>query len=118
VGAKGVPDAANVPGSRLAGAAWIDGQGRFWLFGGFGLAIAFASGRLNDLWCWENGVWTWVSGSNTTEDPGSYGIPGEPPARDGLLHGLDASGRPTFFGGQGPSNGTPGRMNDLWVFRP
>jgi hypothetical protein len=116
-GAKGVPDGANVPGSRTSGAAWMDGQGRFWLFGGLGMSQS-ASGRLNDLWRWENGVWTWVSGSPTTQDPGLYGHPAEPPARDSIPHGLDALGRPTFFGGSGPSNGTPGRMNDLWVFRP
>ncbi len=35
-GTKGVPDPANVPGAREFMATWIDDNGDFWLFGGFG----------------------------------------------------------------------------------
>ena len=48
-GTEGVPDAANAPGARQSCAAWIDGDGNLWLFGG-GNAT---SGVLNDLWRYE-----------------------------------------------------------------
>ena len=48
-GTKGVPDAANAPGSRGGSVAWLDDHNNFWLFGGmayFGLTADFN----NELW--------------------------------------------------------------------
>jgi hypothetical protein len=40
----------NVPGARDGAAAWIDGAGSLWLFGGVSAANPLAGGELNDLW--------------------------------------------------------------------
>jgi N-acetylneuraminic acid mutarotase len=44
-GTKGIPQATNMPGGRMAALSWIDPAGALWLFGGLTPA-----GRLNDLW--------------------------------------------------------------------
>jgi N-acetylneuraminic acid mutarotase len=50
-GTRGVPGVANMPGSRGGAAAWVDPQGRFWLFGGYGYGTGVTyDGLLNDLW--------------------------------------------------------------------
>ena len=40
----------NLPGPRDLTAGWVDNQGQFWLFGGFGNGSTITTGRLNDLW--------------------------------------------------------------------
>jgi hypothetical protein len=49
-GTLGTAAPANVPGARDGSAAWVDGAGNFWLFGGASLANPLAGGELNDLW--------------------------------------------------------------------
>ena len=62
--------------------------------------------------------WTWVSGSNITNEVGSYGTKGiphpsnMPRARKASISWLDASGNLWLFGG----NVYDGRLNDLWKF--
>jgi len=51
-GTQGVAGPGNVPGGRISGLGWIDGNGNLWLFGGNGYAAA-TSGSLADLWMYE-----------------------------------------------------------------
>jgi hypothetical protein len=49
-GSLGVRAATNQPGGRTAAASWTDGDGKFWIFGGFGCGGNYCKGWLNDLW--------------------------------------------------------------------
>jgi N-acetylneuraminic acid mutarotase len=124
-GTKGTPDSANIPGSRTDSISWIDAAGNFWLFGGDGLDSKKKSGKLNDLWMFNGTDWTWVSGSNSVNQPGVYGTKGTasitniPGARDDSISWIDTSGNLWLFGGQGrDSNGLVGELNDLWKYKP
>ncbi len=124
-GTKGVADVANIPGARQRCSSWTDSNGDLWLFGGYGYnSIAF-SGRLNDLWKYEvsNNTWTWVSGSNSINQPGVYGTMGiasalnMPGARYNSISWSDSNGDIWLFGGRAyDSNGDYGKINDLWKF--
>ena len=126
-GAKGVPDPSNVPGARLSAVAWLDSQGRLWIFGGTGLDSAGNSGSLNDLWRYDaiTSEWTWMSGSNIRNPAGVYGTQGTvdpsnvPGGRHEAVSWLDSSGRLCLFGGMGRDSVLMGAMlNDLWCFDP
>jgi N-acetylneuraminic acid mutarotase len=126
-GAKGVAGASNVPGSRLGAVSAVDGQGRLWLFGGFGFDDAGAEGWLDDLWMFDpaTGMWTWTSGGNTNGIKGVYGTKGTadaanvPGGRYTSVAWLDAAGAFWLFGGEGlDSAGSRGNLNDLWKFDP
>ena len=128
-GTLGVAAATNVPGFRNFGpVSWTDTSGNLWLFGGNELTASRPtnfSGDLNDLWKFNiaSGQWTWVSGSNSVNQPGNYGtlntaaatnVPG---ARDSAVSWIDSSGKLWLFGGQGnDSNGNFGYLNDLWEY--
>lgn len=121
-GSKGVAGSGNNPGERRWGTvSWRDASGNFWLFGGH------ASNLMNDLWKYtpSAGQWTWISGSQTPASAGVYGtqgVPGAgnvPGARGYAVSWTDASGNLWLFGGYGhDSTGTPGYLNDLWMFSP
>ena len=120
-GVMGTADPANGPGSRNGTVGFTDDDGRIWIYGGFGLASdAITLGRLNDLWRFDpaTGEWTWIRGSNLTDQPGNYGTMGiphpanEPPGRNrpNIWKTADAC---WIFGGLG----APGeRRNDLWRY--
>jgi hypothetical protein len=80
-GTQGTGASGNAPGGRQTAVLWADAAGKIWLFGGFGLDAQGTSGPsqigsvLNDLWKYDpgTGFWTWVSGSNTANQNGSYG---------------------------------------------
>jgi N-acetylneuraminic acid mutarotase len=56
-GILGTPAAGNIPGSREQVAAWTQNGGKFWLFGGYGLASSGPqAGSLNDLWEYQSSV--------------------------------------------------------------
>jgi N-acetylneuraminic acid mutarotase len=70
-------------------------------------------------------AWTWVSGSNSVNQTGSYGIKGTAApsnvsgARREAISWIDSSGKLWLFGGNGPdSTGAAGILNDLWRFDP
>jgi hypothetical protein len=53
-GTQGAVALSNVPGSRNSSVAWIDPQGRAWIFGGHGYySAAQQDGYLNDLWRYD-----------------------------------------------------------------
>jgi N-acetylneuraminic acid mutarotase len=122
----GTPSDSNIPGARCYSISWIDSDGNLWLFGGYGYDT---DKDFNDLWKFNplTGEWTWVSGSNTTGQPGAYGTMGTasntniPGARSSGVSWADASGNLWLFGGYGygSSNaGDYGDLNDLWKFTP
>lgn len=124
-GTQGTAAPTNVPGSRSGAAAWVDQSGNLWLFGGQGTDSTGTSGRLNDLWKYSDGEWTWVGGSNTKFDYGVYGVQGVaavgnfPGSRDNAVSWTDSSGNFWLFGGFGQASsgefGT-GELNDLWQY--
>jgi hypothetical protein len=117
-GTKGVPAVGNVPGGREVSVSWTDASGNLWLFGG-----ADIGGDWNDLWRYtpSTGEWTWMSGSDSMEQPGVYGTKGVPAvanvpgAREQAVSWADASGNLWLFGGGSDTQGT---LNDLWKYAP
>jgi len=127
------PSSSNTPGARSRGVSWtrsirvVTGTGaslraELWLFGGLGTDSANAVGNLNDLWKFNTStnLWTWVSGSNLRNDPGSYGSKGNPAttnvpgARTEGVAWRDPAGDLWIFGGLGSSS----YLNELWKFTP
>lgn len=78
-GIKFVAANTNQPGARFSASAWQDKDNNFWLFGGFGSA-ATSAGNLNDLWKYDPSrqVWTWMGGSDFSDQTGTYGLLGVP----------------------------------------
>jgi hypothetical protein len=122
-GTQGTAAAGNVPGARDEAISWTDSAGNLWLFGG-----TSGTGYLNDLWRYNiaSGLWTWVSGSNTTGALGVYGTLGiaaagnVPGSRYGPCSWIDSSGNLWLLGGDGYTStvGQEGPLNDLWRFSP
>ncbi|HLY75471.1 MAG TPA: fibronectin type III domain-containing protein [Planctomycetota bacterium] len=119
-GTKGVAAPGNTPGGRDSSAFALDGGGNFWLFGGQSLSN---NHDWNDLWKFDGTNWTWISGSNTTDQTGTYGTKGVgapaniPGARAMGAGWMDSSGRFWLFGGNGETGPSQkGNFNDLWKF--
>jgi len=120
-GTKGVTAPSNVPGAREGAVSWVDHQGNFWLFGGYGWDSAGSSGNFNDLWELNltTHEWTWMSGSNTGNQTGFYGTQGTPSlsnipgARQGAVAWTDSNSNLWLFGGV---EGVCNFFNDLWEF--
>ncbi len=126
-GAKGIAAPTNVPGSRTSAVNWTGPDGGLWIFGGGGHDATGSSGILNDLWMFDPNTlkWTWISGSDLTGQEGSYGLQGVaaptnvPGARCLAISWTDPEGSLWLFGGSGlASNGSGGRLNDLWKYDP
>jgi N-acetylneuraminic acid mutarotase len=128
-GTKGIPDPSNMPGARTGLSSWVDAEGNFWLFGGWGVDSVPEElvGYCNDLWKFDLKTlcWTWMSGSKVCGQAGSYGDRGSsapanvPGSRQWSLTWTDPDGRLWLFGGQGyDATGTAGALNDLWRFDP
>ncbi len=122
-GTQGTAAATNVPGARDSKMTWTDTSGNFWLFGGYGYDSTGAEGQINDLWEYSGGQWTWVSGANVVNQPGTYGTQGTagagnvPGARNQAVTWIDSTGNFWLFGGYGyDSTGAEGRINDLWKY--
>jgi len=96
----------------------------FWLFGGYGDDINANIDYLNDLWKFNGKNWTWISGSNqSNENAGIYGTQGVanssniPGARYSAVSWIDSNNIFWLFGGYGydaVDNGN--NLNDLWKF--
>ena len=122
-GTQGVASPSNVPGGRQNANSWTDLHGNLWLFGGLGESSTPSDGDLNDLWKYSAGEWTWVSGSNQTEQAGVYGTLGVaaagnvPGARWMATNWTDPQGNFWLFGGVGrDSVGSRFQLNDLWKY--
>jgi N-acetylneuraminic acid mutarotase len=118
-----VPAPGNTPGSRFGAVSWTDSSGNFWLFGGLGYDSNGSQGALNDLWKYNNGEWSWGSGSKVVNQLGIYGnqgvpAPGNVPgSRNWSVGWTDSSGDLWLFGGVGYAiTGPDGCLNDLWRF--
>jgi hypothetical protein len=121
-GTKNVPAATNIPGARSCPAGWLDSSGNVWLFGGHGYATS-AQGSLNDLWKYDGTNWTWVGGSNSVNQVGTYGTQGvaastnQPGSRYGSAFWKDNTGNFWLFGGSGyPAVSSFSYLGDLWKF--
>ena len=124
-GTQGVSSPTNYPGSRSHAIKWVDGNGNLWLFGGVGYGSSGGVGYLTDLWKYNiaTNVWTWMKGSNTINQNGTYGTLGissptnNPGSRWAGTGWYDNSGFLWLLGGSGyPATGTNGLLNDLWKF--
>jgi hypothetical protein len=120
-GTKGIASSNNVPGARFDAVSWIDSQNNLWLFGGYGIDDYGNYGNLNDLWIFDGTDWTWISGSNSTNQAGVYGTKGiassnnVPGAREGAISWIDSHDNLNnlwLFGG----DDYDGLLNDLWKF--
>ncbi len=135
-GMLGSPLAGDYPGSRFSAVGWLDSNGNTWVFGGHGFDANGSDGWLNDLWMFspgspiQDGVWTWMGGSNTVGQLGIYGTLGKgsksniPGSREGSATWTDQTGNLWLFGGYGtdaaPSrpSGVLAYLNDLWEYSP
>lgn len=117
-GTKGIANISNRPDARAETAAtWTDSAGDLWFFGGARGNISF-----NDLWKYNiaSNSWTWMKGSNFTNQSGVYGTIGiedslnTPSARGCFSHWKDSIGNFWIFGGIGFNPGT--FFNDLWRY--
>jgi N-acetylneuraminic acid mutarotase len=105
--------------------SWIDASGDLWLFGGVFRGSNGELEFLNDLWKYNAGQWTWMGGSSTTDQPGTYGTEGTPGsvnipgARNYSATWIDTSGNFWLFGGNTYSTAaTSAFLNDLWKYQP
>jgi len=115
-GTRGVPDSNNTPGGRSGATFAVADDGTVWLFGGrIGAAVR------NDLWRLQDGVWTWIAGSDQPDPPGTFGVKGVPdpnsmPAgRLGGVGWVDDRGDLWLFGGNMAAFEHK-RADDLWRF--
>ncbi len=122
-GTQGTPAPTNTPGSREQTFSWVDSSGNLWLFGGDGFDSQGTYGFLSDLWRYNAGQWTWMSGSNTVYETAVYGTQGTPAptntpgARNSGTAWTDAAGNLWLFGGADYSS-TLGYIdfNDVWKY--
>jgi len=118
-GTQGAANSANVPGSRDSAVSWIDSSGNFWLFGGTQTDVN--GDAYNDLWKFDptTSQWTWVSGSSSMDQSGTYGAQvgavGTPGARFGSSSWIDSSDNLWLLGG---CDNNWKLYNDLWRFDP
>ena len=118
-GTQGAANSANVPGSRDSAVSWIDSSGKFWLFGGTQTDVN--GDAYNDLWKFDptTSQWTWVSGSSSMDQSGTYGAQvgavGTPGARFGSSSWIDSSDNLWLLGG---CDNNWKLYNDLWRFDP
>jgi hypothetical protein len=120
-GEKQVEAANNTPTAQSHALGWQVGSGKFWLFGG-----AVSGGKKNDLWSYNvnTNEWAWQAGSQETDQPGIFPIPGYsssslniPAFRNAASMVADLDGNFWLFGGWYNQFGNPyGEMNDLWRY--
>ena len=116
-GTQGTAAPGNTPGGRHAGAVWVDGTGRVWLFGG----QDNATNVYNDLWSYNMAtkLWTWEGGTQTPNSPATL-TPLVPRARSAAATWVDQAGKFWLFGGLSVDTTGPTLvlLNDLWMFDP
>jgi gliding motility-associated-like protein len=115
------------PGAREGASGWMDNNGNFWIYGGYGRAASNTAARyLSDLWKYDLATarWTWVHGDSSTNVLAVYGTKGvaaptnKPGNRRYASYWNDDNGNLWMFGGECSSTGALKRMNDLWMYSP
>ena len=117
-GTQGFPSVNNDPPHLYEPCEWTDLNGNFWMYGGLddnaGIQVH------NDLWRYDplTNEWTWMTGTNTVNDHGNFGIQGvaspmnHPPGLGyGAASWVDLSGDLWMFGGWCDSS-----YCDLWKY--
>lgn len=115
-GTKGIADSSNVVRARSACVMWVDSRGVIWIFGG-ALSQSVAFGLTSDLWSFDGTMWTWVSGPELPNQPGTSYLPG---ARERMHSWLGSDDSLWMFGGSGvDENFLPEdfALNDVWRFK-
>ena len=120
-GTQGVPAAANHPPGIGAYAKWKDSNGDFWFFGGYNLGSSW-----NTMWRYNiaDNMWTWMSGSNVTNNNGAAATQCVPDSNNAPSSRYEnrtfwrvANGRFWTFGGIRTSFNND-VQNDLWQYDP
>ena len=97
---------------------------KFWTFGGFTYdSVGALLSVINDFWNFNTSTneWSWVSGSNTTNSPGNYGVLNvpsplnDPPPRGGVCLWVLPNGEVLLWGGM---NDIALKFNDMWRYIP
>ena len=118
-GTQGMPAPSNVPGNRNeCAASWTDNAGDLWFFGG----QVEPTGSVNDMWRYNiaSNQWTWMKGSQFTNQPTVYGTLGieavgnTPGARSSYCDWKDNSGNLWMMGGIDFVHDSI--FNDLWRY--
>ncbi len=124
-GTQGIANSLNNPGARFGAAAWVNNK-KFYLFSGYGFASIGVASSMNDLWEYKPSTnnWTWLKGSFSIEQGGSYGTKGVYNTSNIAGARYYASSFSTnnkiyLFGGIGYGSGVgAGYLNDLWEYTP
>ena len=119
-GTINVPDPANVPSARWSFGRWKDSNGDLYLFGGTN-GLQVGPSVYNDLWRYtvSTNTWTWVSGTNIPDDPGTIGtqcvpsVNNVPPSRfENRACWTRQGDNFVLFGGSGTVN----TFDDMWNY--
>lgn len=120
-GVKGVEAPANLPPARLSYTKWKGLDGSFYIFAGGD----FNNTNYNDVWKYNNTTnnWTWVSGSNLSNDAGIYNLNCDPNVTDYPSYRIENQTVSTigctevFWSFGGFAGLTAGNVyNDLWLY--
>lgn len=115
------------PSGRRNATSWVDNQGRFWLFGGYGRGTT-RTGYLNDLWMYDPAANLWTCQMESPSDVrivSQNGWPGQIKDEDWpgwRQHGqswTDNNGNLWLYGGWGwgsDGRATTGYLSDLWMY--
>ena len=113
------------PGNREYASSWVDHNGNFWLFGGYGSGSSSGSGYFNDLWEFNPNsnpiTWSWKIASTIGHPLGAYNGPGNlgiPMVRSNAASWTDNSGKLWLFGGTYEDSQGTHYLNDMWMFDP
>lgn len=117
-GVKGVASTLNNPGCRGGGIAWTDSQNTLWLFGGWGFATSSTQGYLDDIWKSNGTHWTWVAGSNNTNQKSVLSGSANPGGRFKAVSWY-VNNRLWMYGGEGYGSTGSNAMilQDLWYLQ-
>lgn len=116
-GTKGTTHSSNNPGARTNPGTMVDVAGNVLVLGGYS-----NNNLLNDVWKWDGADWTWIGGSSSTGQSGSYGTKGvtassnEIPARFRPVCSYTSSGKLLAFGGNKTSLFS--HFGDFWEIAP